>query len=82
MYTADLAVKGTHEVIPSNYIGVRYFLHNGKEHYLSGVFKVLQLSHELGGSGWKTSMIVSRYGTKADKAEEQLPTTTMKVLSL
>lgn len=72
MVTADMQVKGTHGISPNDYIGVRYFVYSGKEHYLSGVYRVNSLTHNLGASGWSTQFNLFRNGSKPDTAEKQI----------
>lgn len=63
-YGADLVVRGTHAVRPFDYVSVRYVKKNGKDHYLSGVFKVQGVKHSFGVSGWETTIKLMREGTK------------------
>jgi hypothetical protein len=64
-YNAELDVRGTHAVGVLDYVEVRYVKQNGQDHYLSGVFRVYQLRHEVTTGGWQTTMTLGRAGTKA-----------------
>ena len=64
-FKAELEVRGTHAVAVLDYVKVRYVKANGDDHYLSGLFRVQSLRHEVTTGGWVTSMVLFRSGTKA-----------------
>lgn len=59
---AQLDVHGTHEVVPSDRIRVDYYLRNGTLHFLSGLYQVWTVTHEIGTSGWQTGFDMFRSG--------------------
>lgn len=71
-FTADLVVRGTHAVEPFDFISVRYVKKSGEDHYMSGTFLVLNVSHSFGTSGWTTSMKLARDGMKVVAGADRL----------
>jgi hypothetical protein len=63
-YKATLEVVGTHAVSPMDYVTVNYYNSDGKIHYLSGTFKVYEITHSVDSGGWKTTMELTREGTR------------------
>lgn len=80
-YNADLQVHGRHGVSPGDYVRVRYFVANGLEHYLSGVFQVKAITRSLGSNGWHDTMSLSRFGAPVDGGEPMATSITLKPLS-
>lgn len=68
-YRATLVVRGTHAVMAYDRIQVRRIMKNGKVHYMSGVFLVDKVSHDVGSSGWTTTMQLCRMGVPRDSSE-------------
>jgi len=80
--TAEMITHGTHSVAVNRFIRVRYFTHNEQsEHYMSGVFRVLTYEQVLDSGGWKTHYSLNRYGVRPDKAEPQIETQPVTMLT-
>lgn len=62
-YQAEAEVRGTHGVIPLNQIRMDYFTNTAQEpHFLSGVFRVKEVEHNVSSGGWQTSFGLYRDG--------------------
>jgi hypothetical protein len=72
-YVATLSVRGTHAVAPFEHIEVRYIKKDGTDHYLSGVFQVYEVNHEVSSSGWTTTFRMGKSATKAVQGIEIKP---------
>ena len=59
---ASMSVHGTNDVVPFDRINVEYTLPNGRPHYMSGVYSVFGITHEVGTDSWKTSFNLRRRG--------------------
>lgn len=70
-YPAVLEVRGSHAVKTADYISIRYFKKTGAEHYLSGVYWVKGVQHDLSPGEWKTTFDLARAGARAQESTQQ-----------
>jgi hypothetical protein len=70
-YAAQLEVRGTHEFDIADFIEVKYLTRSGREHYLSGMFYVLGISHQIDAGSWTMSVTMNRAGE--DNTEDPSP---------
>lgn len=70
-YPATLEVRGTHQVRANDYISVRYFKKDGAEHYLSGVYWVKGVQHDISPGEWKCTFDLARAGARAQETTQE-----------
>lgn len=75
---ASMSVIGQHDVQPMDYVNIQYVRRSGKEHYLSGVYRVSQVSHQVDDGGWVSEYSMYRPGYKMVSGE-QTPTVGQEV---
>lgn len=81
---AELDVHGTHDVSPLDRVRVDYYMRNGTLHFLSGLYQVMKVSHEVGTNGWTTGFDLFRPGgqytrlAKMAEADKKLDVTASK----
>lgn len=61
---ATLDVHGTHAVSVFDYVRVDYFRRNGERHFLSGLYQVMSITHDVSTGGWNTTFDLFRPGTQ------------------
>jgi phage protein D len=63
-FSATLEARGTHEIGVMDFVSVKYVKRDGEEHYMSGVYRAYELTHQIDSSGWKLSMNLTRKGAR------------------
>lgn len=63
-YTAELEVRGTHQIQTLDRINVEWLRQDGQLHYLSGKFQVHGVQHVVDPGGWRTTFQLQRKGTR------------------
>lgn len=61
-YEASIEVRGTHEFDVGDFIEVKYHTRSGREHYLSGMFFVTAIQHQIDAGSWTTTAELIRSG--------------------
>jgi len=69
-YTADLEVRGTHAIVPPEYVTVNYYRPDNTLYYLSGKFRTNRVTHRIDSSGWVTSAEMYREGVRQPQPSE------------
>lgn len=60
---AVMTVMGTHAVRVLDYVDVQYLRSDGRPHHMSGVYRVYEVEHEVGGT-WQTTFNMARQGNR------------------
>jgi len=63
-YTAQLEVRGTHAMLPMEFVTVNYYTSYGRLYYLSGTFRAKIIEHQVDSGGWKTTVELYREGVR------------------
>jgi hypothetical protein len=71
-YSAELEVKGTHDVLAGEFLTVNYYRRDGSAHPMGGMFRVLKVRHQFGMDGWITTFDLVRNGSQytPDKTQQ------------
>lgn len=71
-YMADATVKGTHDVEVGDWVIFHYYTYQQGEHFLSGLFRVNEITHTLDSGGWKTSFKLTRAASKPSSLSSEV----------